>query len=69
MGTRSPQLEAIARQRRYGLYILTGDEIPFEQDGTRDGEDIRHDMHKRFVERLQEEGKIVIGMGEESDVV
>lgn len=30
------------------LYILTGDEIPFVQDGLRDGEHIRHQMQERF---------------------
>lgn len=36
----------------YALYIVTGDEIPFEQDGMRDGEHIRHAMHTRFIEEL-----------------
>lgn len=62
MGTRSPQVEAVAARRKYDLYILTGDEIPFEQDGTRDGEHIRHDMHKRFLERLEEAGKRYIAV-------
>ena len=68
MGERSPAVERIAAQRTYDLYILTGDEIPFEQDGTRDGEHIRNDMHKRFVARLEEEGKryvLVTGTREE----
>lgn len=52
MNCRSPEVEAIANQRRYDLYLLAGDEIPFEQDGWRDGEHIRHWMHKRFVEEL-----------------
>lgn len=30
------------------LYLLTGDEIPFVQDGLRDGEHLRHDMQQRF---------------------
>jgi HTH-type transcriptional repressor of NAD biosynthesis genes len=30
------------------LYVLTGDEIPFVQDGLRDGEHIRHAMQQRF---------------------
>lgn len=38
--------------RKYDLYLLTGDEIPFEQDGLRDGEHIRHWMHERFIEEL-----------------
>lgn len=57
MGCRSAEVEKIAARRRYDLYILTGDEIPFVQDGLRDGEHIRHDMHRRFEERLREEGK------------
>ncbi len=54
---RSPEVEAVAAARHYDLYILTGDEIPFVQDGLRDGEHIRHWMHGRFEERLKEEGK------------
>ena len=57
MGRRSSEVETIASRRTYDLYLLTGDEIPFEQDGTRDGEHIRHNMHKRFIERLTEENK------------
>ncbi len=54
MGARSPQVEAIADSRKYDLYIVTGDEIPFEHDGLRDGEHVRHAMHARFIERLTE---------------
>lgn len=50
---RSPAVEAIADSCRYDLYLLTGDEIPFVQDGTRDGEHIRHWMHNTFVEELE----------------
>jgi HTH-type transcriptional regulator, transcriptional repressor of NAD biosynthesis genes len=60
IGSRSARVEAVSQNRKYDLYILTGDEIPFVQDGLRDGEDIRHDMHKRFIERLNEEGKSYI---------
>lgn len=49
---RSSEVEAIAERRRYSLYLLAGDEIPFVQDGTRDGEQIRHWMQQRFVEAL-----------------
>lgn len=56
LGVRAPEVERLARERSYDLHILTGDEIPFVQDGTRDGEHIRHDMHLRFLERLEEEG-------------
>ncbi|MHB8882951.1 MAG: AAA family ATPase [Thermodesulfovibrionales bacterium] len=54
MISRSIEVESIAHKRRYDLYILTGDEIPFEQDGLRDGEHIRHWMHGRFIEALTE---------------
>ena len=57
MGSRSKEVEAIAARRQYDLYILTGDEIPFEQDGLRDGEHIRHGMHRRFIQRLEEDKK------------
>lgn len=68
MGSRSPRVESVSANRKYDLYILTGDEIPFEQDGTRDGEHIRHDMHHKFIDRLKETGKnyiIVTGSKEE----
>ncbi len=64
----SDKVLEIANRRKYNLYILTGDEIPFIQDGTRDGEHIRHDMHKRFIERLEETGRkyiLVTGNREE----
>ncbi len=57
MHTRSPEVERIAASHPHDLYLVTGDEIPFEQDGTRDGEHIRHSMHERFLERLAEEQK------------
>ncbi|HEY3417639.1 MAG TPA: AAA family ATPase [Armatimonadota bacterium] len=57
MDRRSPEVEAIANQRRYGLYLLTGDEIPFEQDGLRDGEHLRQWMHQVFVEELTATGR------------
>ncbi len=66
--TRSAEVEAVHSGRRYALYILTGDEIPFVQDGIRDGEHIRHAMQRRFVERLDEEGfpyVVVTGSPEE----
>lgn len=48
LGTRSAEVEALAASRRYTAYVLTGDEIPFVQDGTRDGEHVRGWMHERF---------------------
>lgn len=52
LGGHSPAVEEIARQGRCDLYLLTGDEIPFVQDGLRDGEKIRHEMHRWFEEAL-----------------
>jgi len=68
MGSQSPEVEKFADRRHYDLYILTGDEIPFVQDGLRDGEDIRHDMHTRFEEKLKATGRnyiVVRGSREE----
>lgn len=52
MNQPSPEVEAIANCRKYDLYLLTGDDIPFEQDGLRDGEHIRHWMHEQFFQKL-----------------
>lgn len=52
----SQALREISETRRVTLYILTGDEIPFVQDGTRDGESIRHEMHDEFIKVLNERG-------------
>jgi HTH-type transcriptional repressor of NAD biosynthesis genes len=52
LGGPCPDVEAIAARGRIGLYLLTGDEIPFEDDGLRDGEHIRHEMHRWFAEAL-----------------
>ncbi len=57
LGRRSAKVEAVSAGRGYDLTFLTGAEIPFVQDGWRDGEHIRTDMHRRFVERLEEEGR------------
>ena len=68
MNTRSEEVERIAQMRHPHLYILTGDEIPFVQDGLRDGENIRHWMHERFIARLEEDGRpymLVTGAPEE----
>ena len=52
VGGNNPALDEIARGVRCDLYLLTGDEIPFIQDGLRDGEHIRHQMHGWFVDTL-----------------
>jgi NadR type nicotinamide-nucleotide adenylyltransferase len=48
VGHDDARLRAIAGECRADLYLLTGDEIPFVQDGLRDGEHIRHEMHRWF---------------------
>lgn len=45
-------LSEFASGRKYSLYLLTGDEIPFVQDGYRDGEHIRHWMHNHLCQAL-----------------
>ncbi len=52
MGSHSPAVAEIASRGKCDLYLLTGDEIPFVQDGLRDGEHIRHEMHRWFEQAL-----------------
>jgi nicotinamide riboside kinase len=52
MGSCSAAVEEIACHGKCDLYLLTGDEIPFVQDGLRDGEHIRHEMHRWFAAAL-----------------
>jgi NadR type nicotinamide-nucleotide adenylyltransferase len=51
------EVHNIGVNRNYTLYFLTGDEIPFVQDGTRDGERLRHQMHQWFIDALEQSGK------------
>jgi NadR type nicotinamide-nucleotide adenylyltransferase len=52
----SASVTALASARRPDLYLLTGDDIPFVQDGMRDGERIRGWMNTRFREELEATG-------------
>lgn len=56
IGYWSPEVAKVADRRHPDLYLLTDVDIPFVQDGYRDGEHIRDDMHKRFLEELQVAG-------------
>jgi HTH-type transcriptional regulator, transcriptional repressor of NAD biosynthesis genes len=47
-------VEAIASSHRHDLYLLTDCDIPFVQDGLRDGETIREWMTARFEGTLTE---------------
>ncbi len=57
LGAMSEEVNNIAVHDQVDLYILTNVDIPFEQDGVRDGEHIRHAMHKRFIEELNKNQK------------
>ena len=56
MGHMTKAMHAIAAQDKADLYIITGDEIPFVQDGIRDGEHIRHRMHQWFIDHIKKTG-------------
>src|SRR5690606_28987372 len=51
----SPSVTAAAAAHPPALYVLTGDEIAFVQDGWRDGEHVRHAMQDRFREVLADQ--------------
>jgi NadR type nicotinamide-nucleotide adenylyltransferase len=53
VGSRSDDVAAISRDRSYATYLVTATDIPFVQDGFRDGERIRDWMHRRFIEELE----------------
>jgi NadR type nicotinamide-nucleotide adenylyltransferase len=56
MGSWSVDVDRESEGRRKDLYLLTDVDIPFVQDGTRDGEHIRSSMHSRFMEELGKKG-------------
>jgi HTH-type transcriptional repressor of NAD biosynthesis genes len=51
-GCRDERVDAIGRNDKVDLYLLTAPDVAFVQDGFRDGEHIRHWMHDRFQEQL-----------------
>jgi NadR type nicotinamide-nucleotide adenylyltransferase len=53
MGGRLPALDEIAASHKYDLYFLTDCDIPFVQDGLRDGEHVRKWMTDRFRDELR----------------
>ncbi|HEY2860475.1 MAG TPA: AAA family ATPase [Terracidiphilus sp.] len=54
VGSRSTEVDAIAASDPPCLYLLTDCDIPFVQDGLRDGENIRAWMTRRFEEELKQ---------------
>jgi NadR type nicotinamide-nucleotide adenylyltransferase len=56
LGRRAPEVEALGRA--HALYLLTDpDDVPFEQDGLRDGQHLRRWMTEVFAERLAATGR------------
>lgn len=53
VGKMSSKVREISKLSVASLYILTDVDIPFVQDGTRDGKHLRVKMHSRFLEELQ----------------
>ncbi len=56
VGKWCPQIDEITGVNK-PLYILTDIDIPFVQDGTRDGEHLRQSMHQSFIKELQKHHK------------
>lgn len=56
MGRVTSEMNQIAASDKADLYIITGDEIPFVQDGLRDGEHVRHKMHQWFIKHIAKTG-------------
>ncbi|MBC6463843.1 AAA family ATPase, partial [Actinomadura sp. HBU206391] len=57
LGSPAPDVERLHARARHDLWILTDTaDVPFEQDGWRDGESIREWMSGRFREELDRRG-------------
>jgi HTH-type transcriptional regulator, transcriptional repressor of NAD biosynthesis genes len=61
-GTYAKAVEQIADSRHYDLYILTMPDFAFVQDGTREGEHIRLEMHEWLVDILNQKNKHYIAV-------
>ena len=68
LGARSVSVAKRNAGKSDDLYLLTDVDIPFVQDGIRDGESIRHAMHARFREVLEKEQKPFIVLSGDHDV-
>lgn len=55
-GTRYPEVDAIGARDIVDLYLIPPPDVPFVQDGVRDGEKIREWMHARFLELIRANG-------------
>jgi cytidyltransferase-like protein len=63
VGHDSPEVNEVGYRSHPDLYLLTMPDFGFVQDGTRDGEHIRMEMHEWFVERLVSRGIPFIRLG------
>jgi len=55
-GTRHPEVDALGARDIVDLYLIPSPDVPFVQDGVRDGEKIREWMHARFLELIRANG-------------
>lgn len=55
-GRRHPEVDAIGARDQVDLYLIASPDVPFVQDGVRDGEKIREWMHARFLELIGASG-------------
>lgn len=60
VGFDAPELRALVRPDRYALYLLTGGEVPWEADGTREALADRAQFHGRFGQELATLGVPVV---------
>jgi NadR type nicotinamide-nucleotide adenylyltransferase len=66
-GNRHPQVDEIGKRDVVHLYLLAEPDIPFVQDGFRDGEHIRQWMHGRFVDELAKANAETVRLSGEHD--
>lgn len=67
VGYMANQLRKISNLAPADLYIVTNTDIPFVQDGTRDGEHIRQRMHEKFISELTRRKKDFIVVSGDRD--
>jgi len=56
-GADAPAVRALADARRYALYLVAGDEIAWEDDGTRERADVRPWLQRRILDELAATGR------------
>ncbi len=62
LGFYDEEVNRIASQDKVDLYLLTLPDFPFVQDGTRDGENIRHEMHQWLCDRLRDQSAPIVSL-------